>query len=192
MPPANKLPPSRPQANVMLSRVAHSLYWMSRYIERAENIARLLEVNLQFLLDFQGLNDASLKDHWDSIILSTGEEKLFAEHYKTATSRTVTEFLAFDLRNPNKVRSVIGAFCNSNLIGFHQADGSGYRFLADYVIKLNTSNPQIASRQLTPLTRWRKYDSERQVLMKAELRRVMAEPKLSPDVFEVVSKSLQE
>lgn len=93
----------------MLSRVAHSLYWMSRYIERAENIARLLEVNLQFLLDFQGLNDASLKDHWDSIILSTGEEKLFAEHYKTATSRTVTEFLAFDLRNPGSVLACVFA-----------------------------------------------------------------------------------
>ena len=99
---------------------------------------------------------------------------------------------AFDLRNPNKVRSVIGAFCNSNLIGFHAGDGSGYRFLADYVIKLNASNPQIASRQLTPLTRWRKYDTTRQALMKVELRRVMAEPKLSPDVFEIVSKSLQD
>ncbi len=109
MPPTIKLPPSRPQANVMLSRVAHSLYWMSRYIERAENIARLLEVNLQFLLDFQGLNDASLKDHWDSIILSTGEEKLFAEHYKTATSRTVTEFLAFDLRNPSSILACVFA-----------------------------------------------------------------------------------
>ena len=110
MPPATKLPPPPPpQANVMLSRVAHSLYWMSRYIERAENIARLLEVNLQFLLDFQGLNDASLKDHWDSIILSTGEEKLFAEHYKTATSRTVTEFLAFDLRNPGSILACVFA-----------------------------------------------------------------------------------
>jgi aminopeptidase N len=57
---------------------------------------------------------------------------------------------------------------------------------------LNASNPQIASRQLTPLTRWRKYDAGRQALMKVELRRVMAEPKLSPDVFEIVSKSLQD
>jgi uncharacterized alpha-E superfamily protein len=102
-----KLPPARPQTNVMLSRVAHSLYWMSRYIERAENIARLLEVNLQFLLDFQGLNDAKLKEHWDSIILSSGEEDLFAEHYQIATSRTVTEFLAFDLRNPSSILACV-------------------------------------------------------------------------------------
>ena len=57
MPAAPKIPAPRPQANVMLSRVAHSLYWMSRYIERAENIARLLEVNLQFILDFRGYDD---------------------------------------------------------------------------------------------------------------------------------------
>ncbi len=99
---------------------------------------------------------------------------------------------AFDLRNPNKVRSVIGAFCNSNAVGFHAASGEGYRFLVDYVILLNRCNPQIASRQLTPLTLWRKYDPERQGLMKAELRRVLAEENLSKDIFEVVSKSLQE
>jgi len=105
--PAIKLPHSRPQTNVMLSRVAHSLYWMSRYIERAENIARLLEVNLQLLLDFQGLDEAHRQEHWDSIILSTGEEKLFGEHYKVADSRSVTEFLAFDLRNPGSILACV-------------------------------------------------------------------------------------
>ena len=64
------LPVSRTQTNVMLSRVAHSLYWLSRYIERAENIARLLEVNLQFLIDFQDIEDGVLKDHWSSLIAS--------------------------------------------------------------------------------------------------------------------------
>jgi hypothetical protein len=59
---AQKIPSPRQQANVMLSRVAHSLYWMSRYIERAENIARLLEVNLQFILDFRGYDDAHLRE----------------------------------------------------------------------------------------------------------------------------------
>jgi aminopeptidase N len=99
---------------------------------------------------------------------------------------------AFDIRNPNKVRCVIGAFCNSNAVGFHAADGSGYAFLADQVIALNTINPQIASRQLTPLTRWRKYDAGRQQLMKAQLQRIMAEPDLSPDVYEVLTKSLDQ
>ena len=97
---------------------------------------------------------------------------------------------AFTMKNPNKVRALVGAFAGQNLINFHAADGSGYRFLADLIIQLNALNPQIASRQLAPLTRWRKYDSARQALMKAELERIMASGNLSSDVFEVVSKSL--
>ncbi|MFP3515384.1 aminopeptidase N [Pseudomonas sp. SIMBA_077] len=97
---------------------------------------------------------------------------------------------AFTLKNPNKVRALIGAFAGQNLVNFHAADGSGYRFLADLVIELNRLNPQIASRQLAPLTRWRKYDSARQALMKAELERIRNSGELSSDVFEVVSKSL--
>ncbi|WP_407291114.1 aminopeptidase N [Stutzerimonas zhaodongensis] len=97
---------------------------------------------------------------------------------------------AFTLKNPNKVRALIGAFANQNLVNFHRADGAGYRFLADQVIVLNTLNPQIASRLLAPLTRWRKYDLSRQGLMKAELERIMASGELSSDVYEVVSKSL--
>lgn len=97
---------------------------------------------------------------------------------------------AFNIKNPNKVRALIGAFAGQNLINFHAPDGSGYRFLADLVIQLNGFNPQIASRQLAPLTRWRKYDSARQALMKAELVRIRDSGELSSDVFEVVSKSL--
>jgi len=97
---------------------------------------------------------------------------------------------AFDIRNPNKVRSVIGAFCFNNAVSFHKLDGTGYEFLADQVITLNGINPQIASRLLTPLTRWKKYGHERQSLMQDALRRILAAPDLSPDVYEVVSKSL--
>jgi len=117
MPPAAKTPAYRPQATVMLSRVAHSLYWMSRYIERAENVARLLDVNLQFLLDFHGLTDASRQEHWGSIVASTGDEALFATHYEAADSRTVTEFLAFDPRNPGSIlASVFAARENARMI----------------------------------------------------------------------------
>ncbi|WP_298190417.1 aminopeptidase N [uncultured Pseudomonas sp.] len=97
---------------------------------------------------------------------------------------------AFTLKNPNKVRALIGAFAGQNLLGFHQADGSGYRFLADQVITLNALNPQIASRLLAPLTRWAKYGDARQAQMKAELQRILASGELSSDVYEVVSKSL--
>jgi aminopeptidase N len=97
---------------------------------------------------------------------------------------------AFTLKNPNKVRSLIGAFAGQNLLGFHQTDGSGYRFLADQIITLNALNPQIASRLLAPLTRWGKYGSARQAQMKAQLQRILASGELSSDVYEVVSKSL--
>lgn len=110
MPPAAKTTPlPRPQATVMLSRVAHSLYWMSRYIERAENIARLLEVNLQFMFDFQGIDSAGQNQHWESLVLSSGDEVLFEKLYDTTDSRTVTEFLAFDLRNPGSILACVYA-----------------------------------------------------------------------------------
>jgi len=96
----------------------------------------------------------------------------------------------FTLRNPNKVRAVIGAFANQNLVNFHQADGAGYRFLADRIIELDRLNPQIAARLVTPLSRWRKFAEDRQQLMQQELARVLATEQLSPDVYEVVSKSL--
>lgn len=100
------------------------------------------------------------------------------------------EHEAFDWRNPNKVRSVIGAFANQALCHFHSENGRGYRLLADAVIRLNTSNPQIASRLLTPLTRWKRLVPNQSHLMKAELQRIMDSGSLSKDVYEVVSKSL--
>ncbi len=97
---------------------------------------------------------------------------------------------AYDSKNPNKIRALVSSFCNNNAINFHDADGDGYKFLADKIIVLNVQNPQIASRLLTPLTKWKKYGAARQALMKAQIERIMAEPNLSKDVFEVVSKSL--
>jgi aminopeptidase N len=97
---------------------------------------------------------------------------------------------AFSLRNPNKVRSLVGVFCSANLIGFHAADGSGYAFLADQVIALDKLNPQVAARMLRLMSRWRRYDPARQQLMQAEFDRVLAQPGLSRDVFEIASKSI--
>jgi aminopeptidase N len=98
---------------------------------------------------------------------------------------------AFDMRNPNKVRALISVFCNANAVNFHKLDGAGYEFLADQVITLNQSNPQIAARLLTPLTRWKRYSPARQTLMKTQLQRIASRPELSKDVFEVVTKSLK-
>jgi aminopeptidase N len=96
----------------------------------------------------------------------------------------------FNIKNPNKVRSLIGAFCGQNHINFHNKDGSGYAFLADRIIQLDSLNPQIASRLLAPLTRWKKYDPARQKMMIDQLGRIRAKDDLSKDVFEVVEKSL--
>ena len=95
----------------------------------------------------------------------------------------------FDLHNPNKVRSLVGAFCGQNAVGFHREDGAGYALLADIVLQLDALNPQIAARLLGPLTKWRNYRSG-QALMQAQLQRIADAASLSPDVNEVVSKSL--
>ena len=97
---------------------------------------------------------------------------------------------AFDINNPNKVRSVIGAFSAGNAINFHRPDGEAYRFLVDRILTLDRLNPQIASRLVTPLTRWRRYPAQRAARMKNQLERLMGEPRLSKDVYEIVNKSL--
>jgi aminopeptidase N len=97
---------------------------------------------------------------------------------------------AFNLRNPNKVRALIGAFCQANPVHFHAADYSGYTFLADQALALNAFNPQIAARLMAAFTRWRHYDPVRQEAMRSQLERVLAAPNLSPDVYEIVAKSL--
>jgi aminopeptidase N len=97
---------------------------------------------------------------------------------------------SFDWRNPNKIRSVLGAFANQALCFFHQKDAAGYRVLADAVIRLNASNPQMASRLLMPLTKWRRLMPELSEAMRAELERIAAAPDLSRDVYEVVTKAL--
>jgi uncharacterized alpha-E superfamily protein len=91
----------------MLSRVANSLYWMSRYIERAENIARIVDVNLQLLLDLRNLDEERLAKHWLPIVQTTGDEEQFFALHKKATAQNVTEFLVFQPDNPNSIFSSI-------------------------------------------------------------------------------------
>mgnify|MGYP003663420658 FL=1 len=97
---------------------------------------------------------------------------------------------AFDIQNPNKVRSVIGVFCNSNPVNFHCENGAGYEFLADQILILDKLNPQIAARLLTPFTRWRRFAETPQKMMKTQLTRIISASKLSRDTYEIASKSL--
>ena len=97
---------------------------------------------------------------------------------------------AFDWKNPNKVRSVVGAFAGQNLPAFHNPDGSGYEFLAEVICRLDDSNPQIAARLVTPLSRWKKFAPTYSEQMKKALESIRDKEALSKDVYEVVHKSL--
>ncbi|MGI4950139.1 MAG: aminopeptidase N, partial [Janthinobacterium lividum] len=96
----------------------------------------------------------------------------------------------FTLANPNRARSLVGAF-GVNQRAFNGADGAGYRFLADQLIALDRLNPQTAAKLLPPLARWRRFDEGRAALMRAELERIVGTPGLSRDLFEQASKSLE-
>jgi aminopeptidase N len=96
---------------------------------------------------------------------------------------------AFNIKNPNKVRSLIGAF-SANTVRFHDPGGEGYAFLADQVLAIDPMNPQIAARLVSAFTMWKRYDEKRKTLMKTQLERVLKTPRLSKDVHEIVTKSL--
>jgi len=104
--------------------------------------------------------------------------------------KKLMEHKLFDIKNPNKVRSLIGAFAMGNPVNFHKADGAGYQFHADRVLELDKLNPQVASRMVRALMNWRQYESGRSGLMREQLERIKAQDGLSGDVFEIVSKAL--
>lgn len=97
---------------------------------------------------------------------------------------------AFTMTNPNKIRSLIGAFASANHVNFHSQDGSGYRFLTEQILALNTVNPQVAARLVTPLTKWKKFPEPNRQLMQNALQDIAKEPNLVKDLQEIVSKSL--
>jgi aminopeptidase N len=107
------------------------------------------------------------------------------------TVRALLNHEAFTLKNPNKVRALIGTFAQANPLHFHRADGSGYAFVTDQILALNAFNPQIAARLITAFTRWRKFDSIRQQQICQQLERILATAALSPDVYEIAAKSLE-
>jgi aminopeptidase N len=104
--------------------------------------------------------------------------------------RELTLHPAFERKNPNRVRALVGAFAQGNQIRFHDASGAGYVFLADEVITLDPINPTTAARLVQPLGAWRRHDPTRQALMRRQLERVLATPDLSKNTYEMVSKSL--
>jgi aminopeptidase N len=107
-----------------------------------------------------------------------------------ARVRALAAHPAYDRKNPNRVRALVGAFSQGNQVRFHDASGAGYVFLADEVIAIDPGNPTTAARLVQPLCAWRRQDPGRQALMQRELERILAAPNLSRNTFELVSKSL--
>lgn len=138
------------------------------------------------LRDFESRwqDDALVMDKWFSIQASVPG---------AATVETVhrlMEHASFNIRNPNKVRSLLGVFAMMNPTAFHAADGSGYRLHADQVLVLDSLNPQVAARMAGAFNQWTRYDTGRRKLMKLELERIAAKPGLSGDVSEIINSAL--
>jgi aminopeptidase N len=118
---------------------------------------------------------------------------LQATSSKESTLTKVKELMdheSFHLENPNKVRSLIGAFCSANHYRFHAENGEGYRFLTDSVLRVNTINPHVAARLLTPFISYRKYCQKLRAMMEEQLRFLLMQQNLSSDVYEIVQKSI--
>ncbi|MDE0589226.1 aminopeptidase N [Halocynthiibacter sp. C4] len=132
----------------------------------------------------QWKDDRLVMDKWFNL-----QTALAAPEAAVQTTEALTKHAAFDWKNPNRFRATLGGL-TGNMAGFHSPDGSGYRLVADWLIKLDAANPQTTARMSTCFDSWRRYDADRQALIKAELSRILATPKLSRDTTEMVTRIL--
>ncbi len=140
----------------------------------------------QALAEFYGRwkHDPLVLDKWFTVqATSTLPDTL-------ARVRDLTKHADFTLKNPNRVRSLLGAFAMSNQARFHAKDGSGYAFLADLVLDLDALNPQVAARMVSAMNQWRRFEPTRRALMEQQLQRISAKEGLSKDTYEIVARAL--
>jgi aminopeptidase N len=104
--------------------------------------------------------------------------------------RALLNHRSFSMGNPNRIRSLIGAFVSGNPAAFHAQDGSGYQFLVEMLTELNSRNPQVASRLIEPLIRFKRYDGSRQKMMRSALEQLQGLENLSRDLSEKIDKAL--
>jgi len=145
-----------------------------------------IELFEKLMVDFEQeyADNAVVMDKWFALHATTNSSDILAKLTLLASHRQ------FTIKNPNKVRSLVGSFAVYNTEGFHALDGSGYEFLTDYLIELDELNPQIASRLVTPLIQYKKFAKVHQDLMTVQLKRLLSRSNLSKDLYEKVSKSL--
>ena len=125
-----------------------------------------------------------ITDKWFAVQCSSMHEDSFEE------VSALLQHKDFDILNPNRVYSSVRAFNRLNPYGLHRKDGKGYKLMADYIIKIDKSNGQVASRVASSLIQWKKFDETRSKLMKEQLERILKEEKLTKNVYEIVSKAL--
>jgi len=104
--------------------------------------------------------------------------------------KDLAEHPAFNIKNPNKVRSLLGVFSMFNLAQFHLASGDAYDYLTEMTLKVDDINSLVSPRLIEPFTRWRQYDKPRAELMKKQLQKILEKPKLSKALYEIASKSV--
>ncbi|MDP6435071.1 MAG: aminopeptidase N [Arenicellales bacterium] len=139
--------------------------------------------------------DQFRKDWADEPLVLDKWLSLQALSYREDTIDQVTLLMQdshFTLKNPNRVRALVGTFSMGNHLRFHEPTGQGYRFLGEQVRQLDTLNPQIAARLATAFSRWRRYDQDRQEMMRGELDKIVSMPGLSRDLNEIVSLILND
>ncbi len=146
-----------------------------------------LDCRDELLSDFEQKwhHDGLVMDKWFVIQGSRPDENALE------IVQSLLEHRSFNFKNPNRVRSLISAFCSQNPRLFHAIDGSGYRFLVEILIKLNEINPQVGSRLIEPLIKFSRYDNQRQTLMRRSLKRLLEIDNLASDLFEKIDKALQ-
>ncbi|MBO4520924.1 MAG: aminopeptidase N [Alphaproteobacteria bacterium] len=147
----------------------------------ALKVAAGMEAGKPIVADFYNRfkDEELVVNKWLGVVASEGLEG----------AKSAVNHEAFAITNPNKVRAVMRRF-SGNQKAFHAKDGSGYEFVADMVLKLDGINPLVAADVAKPLASWRRFDPERQAMMKGALEKILEKPGLSKNVYEVVSKSL--
>ncbi|WP_100641461.1 aminopeptidase N [Alteromonas facilis] len=131
-------------------------------------------------------DDPLVLDKWFALHATTERKDILAR------IQLLMEHKQFSVKNPNRIRSILGSFAFYNTAGLHNADGSGYKFLVDHLLSIDAVNPQVAARIVTPLISWRKFDESRQTLIQRNLIRILDNPNVSADLYEKVSKSLSQ
>jgi len=129
-------------------------------------------------------NDPLVIDKWFAL------QAVIPEPTTLDRVRSLTRHPAFSAANPNRIRALIGAFAQANQTQFNRRDGAGYDFVADFVLELDPKNPQVAARLMSAFRSWRALEAQRRARAEAALRRVAAIQSLSPDVHDIVARTL--